>query len=65
MDAKAHRKEGRFEVRALHLEEGVALTTDLVAALTSTIQACADWHGTPRVDMTLPELLGPAQAVSA
>ncbi len=49
LDAKAHRARGVFEVKALHLEPGVAagpgLLTDLAAALT----ASARWHGTPEV----------------
>ncbi len=31
LDPKAHRKEGRFEVKALHLEPGVPITDELVA----------------------------------
>ncbi|MEP6940587.1 MAG: crosslink repair DNA glycosylase YcaQ family protein [Rudaea sp.] len=49
LDAKAHRKEGSFEVKAIFLEPGVApndaLAVDLAAALLRT----AAWHGTPRV----------------
>jgi uncharacterized protein len=49
LDAKAHRREGRFEVKSLHLEDGIrasdALLNDLVRALTEA----AVWHGTPRV----------------
>ncbi|MBL8299832.1 MAG: YcaQ family DNA glycosylase [Rhodanobacteraceae bacterium] len=51
LDAKAHRREGRFEVKALFLEDDVtgdeALATDLAAA----IRHCADWHGTPQVSL--------------
>jgi len=49
LDAKAHRGDGVFEVRALYLEGGVKLDTALVAAVAQAIQASADWHGTPRV----------------
>ncbi len=49
LDAKAHRKDARFEVRALHLEPGVAPTDDLLADLAGAIGACAAWHGTPQV----------------
>ncbi len=49
LDAKAHRARGLFEVKALHLEDGVrpgpALLTDLAGALA----ASAAWHGTPEV----------------
>jgi uncharacterized protein YcaQ len=59
LDAKAHRKEGRFEVRAIHLEGGVPATDDLAADLAATLQACARWHQTPRVEIAMsapPEL---------
>ena len=49
LDPKAHRKEGVFEVRSLHLEPGVRATGDLIAALAETLRACAVWHGTPEV----------------
>jgi uncharacterized protein len=49
IDPKAHRKEGIFEVRALHLEPGVVVDDALVAELKSVLQACAAWHRTPRV----------------
>ncbi len=62
LDAKAHRTEGRFEVKALYLEPGVAtgvgavrelplLAVDLAQALAE----CAAWHGTPEV------VVGPSQ----
>jgi len=49
LDAKAHRKEGLFEVKAAHLEPGVPVSDDLVASLTGTLRACASWHATPDV----------------
>jgi uncharacterized protein len=49
IDPKAHRKEGIFEVKALHLEPGVAVDDALVAELKSALQACAAWHKTPQV----------------
>jgi uncharacterized protein len=51
LDAKAHRAEGRFEVKALHLEPGVRPGAALVADLAGALQATARWHGTPRVDV--------------
>ena len=65
LDAKAHRKEGLFEVRALHLEPGVPATEDLVAGLGGALRGCADWHGTPQVSVRRsdpPELVKPLQA---
>jgi uncharacterized protein YcaQ len=68
LDPKAHRKEHVFEVRALHLEPGVPVTDDLVAALAGTLRECARWHGTlevvirgsdpPEVAARLGECLG-------
>jgi uncharacterized protein YcaQ len=52
LDAKAHRKEGTFEVRALYLEPGVRLTGRAAADVAHAIQECASWHGTPRVTIT-------------
>lgn len=49
LDPKAHRKEGIFEVKALHLEMGVMADDELVAALKSILKACAAWHETPQV----------------
>jgi uncharacterized protein YcaQ len=49
LDPKAHRREGVFEVRALHLEPDVVPEDELVAALAGTLRECAAWHGTPEV----------------
>jgi uncharacterized protein YcaQ len=65
LDAKAHRKEGLFEVRALHLEPGVPATDDLVAGLGGALRGCADWHGTPEISVRRSdpaELVEPLQA---
>jgi uncharacterized protein len=51
LDAKAHRKEGVFEVRALHLEPGVSATEDLVSGLGGALRGCADWHGTLEISV--------------
>ena len=49
LDPKAHRKEGIFEVKALHLEPGVTPGEDLVADLATSLRDCAAWHNTPKV----------------
>jgi len=49
LDAKAHRKDGLFEVKALHFEPGVKVDDALIAALKDALQACAAWHNTPQV----------------
>jgi uncharacterized protein len=60
MDAKAYRKEGIFEVRALYLEPGVRVYEDTAQAVGAAIQRCANWHTTPRVEIrkSEPELFG-------
>jgi len=47
LDPKAHRAQGVFEVRALHLEEGVPAGEELAADLAAALRRLADWHGTP------------------
>jgi uncharacterized protein YcaQ len=49
VDAKAHRADGVFEVKALFLEDGVVVTPALADAVADAIQRCADWHATPQV----------------
>jgi uncharacterized protein YcaQ len=51
LDAKAHRAEGRFEVKALYLEDGVGISDALADAVAFAIGECASWHGTPGVDI--------------
>lgn len=51
LDAKAHRKEGVWEVKALYLEPGVRLTDRMAAEVAAAIHDCARWHGTPRVEL--------------
>ena len=46
---KAHRQEGIFEVRQLHLERGIEVTEQLATDLAGALQACAKWHVTPEV----------------
>ena len=52
LDAKAHRAEGVFEIKSIHLEPGVALDSHLSAALAQAILDTARWHGTPKVRLT-------------
>ena len=51
LDAKAHRAEGRFEVKALFLEAGARPGAALLGDLARAIRACAAWHGTPEVEV--------------
>ena len=49
VDAKAHRRDGVFEVKALHLEPGIEADDRLVGELAGALRECAAWHGTPEV----------------
>lgn len=49
LDAKAHRANGEFEVKAIFLEPGVDPDERLLADVAAAIQRVADWHGTPNV----------------
>jgi uncharacterized protein YcaQ len=55
LDAKAHRNEGVFEVKALFLEPAVVPNASLAAALAAAIQRTATWHATPDVRITRTE----------
>jgi uncharacterized protein len=62
LDAKAHRSEGVFEVKALFLQPGQAVTPRLVTDLAAAIARTARWHGTPelRLGRSDPAALGRA-----
>jgi uncharacterized protein len=49
LDAKAHRKEGVFEVKSIHLEPGVDVGDELLSEVAAAIRECAVWHKTPEV----------------
>jgi len=49
LDAKAHRAECVFEVKALYLEEGETPTPEWIADVAEAIAATARWHGTPKI----------------
>ncbi len=52
LDAKAHRAEGVFEVRALYTQPGLVWSDEHIADVAQAIQRSADWHGTPQVRIT-------------
>jgi hypothetical protein len=60
LDAKAHRSEGVFEVKALFLEPGRQATPRLVADVADAVARTAQWHGTPavRLQRSEPAALG-------
>lgn len=49
LDAKAHRKEGVFEVKSIHLEQGAGVCDELLSDVAAAIRECAVWHKTPEV----------------
>lgn len=49
LDAKAHRREGIFEIRQLFLEPGVVISEPLIAAIAESLKRTAAWHQTPQV----------------
>ena len=52
VDAKAHRREGQFEVKALYLEPGVQVSHALAADIAGALHEVAVWHDTPEVVIT-------------
>ena len=49
LDPKAHRREGIFEVKSLHLEPDFEIDDGFLDGLAETLRDCAGWHGTPQV----------------
>lgn len=63
LDPKAHRRDGVFELRALHLEAGVRLDMQDWEELAAELQACADWHGTHKVVVASSDPPGAANSL--
>ncbi|HSV53584.1 MAG TPA: crosslink repair DNA glycosylase YcaQ family protein [Burkholderiaceae bacterium] len=61
LDAKAHRADGIFEIKALFLQDGVRLDAGQMQEVAQALQRCAIWHGTPSVHLTrtVPHKLRP------
>jgi uncharacterized protein len=49
LDAKAHRKEGIFEIRSLYLEPWVRASSPMLADIAAALLECARWHRTPEI----------------
>ncbi len=49
LDAKAHRADGVFEVKALHTQPGAKWTLAQIDAVAQAIAKSAHWHNTPTV----------------
>lgn len=64
LDPKAHRKEGLFEVKSLHLEPGVTVDDAMVTSVKQALKDCAVWHKTPRVVVREASVDGLAERLS-
>ncbi len=66
LDPKAHRRERRLEVKAIHLEPGVEVTVDLIEGIATALVHFAAWQELDAVELTtssppiLRRRLGPA-----
>jgi uncharacterized protein YcaQ len=49
LDAKAHRNDGYFEIKALHLEPDIRITDRLVTDVARALRGCAAWQETSEV----------------
>jgi uncharacterized protein YcaQ len=52
VDAKAHRREGVFELKSLVLEDGVRVSERFTRDIAGALQRCANWHGCPAIVVT-------------
>ncbi|WP_230473880.1 winged helix-turn-helix domain-containing protein [Dyella choica] len=62
LDAKAHRAEGLFEIKALYFEDGITPSERMLAEVAQAVVSTAAWHGTPdiRLGRCRPATLAPA-----
>jgi uncharacterized protein YcaQ len=58
LDAKAHRAEGVFEVKALHAQPGIKWIEAQIHAVARALADCAAWHDTPDVRITRTQPAG-------
>jgi uncharacterized protein YcaQ len=49
VDAKAHRREGVFELKSVALEPGTRASERVVRDVAAALQRCANWHGCPQL----------------
>lgn len=52
VDAKAHRREGVFELKSLVLEPGVRVSDRFTRDVAGALQRLADWHACPQIKIT-------------
>ena len=60
LDAKAHRKDGVFEIKSLHMEPGVKVSREVLTDIALALRECADWHQTPQIIVRRSEPAGVA-----
>ena len=65
LDAKAHRKDERFEVKSLHLEPGVKPDASLMTGVATALIDCAIWHKTPEITITATSPAGVGRSLGA
>jgi hypothetical protein len=51
LDAKAHRRDGIFEVKSFYIEDGVRVTDGMLRDVARAVREAAEWHGTPDVEL--------------
>ncbi len=49
LDPKAHRAQGVFEIKSVHLETGIDPSDEMARDLAAALHRLADWHATPEV----------------
>jgi uncharacterized protein YcaQ len=49
LDPKAHRSEGVFEIKSIHLEPHIAPSDEMAIDLAAALRRLADWHETPNI----------------
>jgi uncharacterized protein YcaQ len=61
IDAKAHRRDGVFEIKLVELEPGTRVSARFCADIAQAIVRCARWHECPQVLLTraVPASFGP------
>jgi len=58
LDAKAHRADAMFEIKALFLQPDIKITPALIDEVAAAIRDCATWHGSRRVMVRKSEPAG-------
>jgi uncharacterized protein YcaQ len=55
VDAKAHRRDGRFELKSLVLEPRVRVSERFARDIAGALKRCARWHGCGTIELTHAE----------